>query len=41
VTDARLYALERDDFLLALTRHASAQELARELVAARLDHVPA
>lgn len=41
VTDVRLYALERDDFLLALTRHASAQELARELVAARLDHVPA
>jgi Cyclic nucleotide-binding domain/Major Facilitator Superfamily len=38
-TDVRLYALERDDFLLALTRHASAQELAREMVAARLDHV--
>jgi hypothetical protein len=41
VTDVRLYALERDDFLLALTRHASAQALARELVAARLDHAPA
>jgi len=41
LTDVHLYALERNDFLLALTRHASAQELAREIVAARLHHAAA
>jgi hypothetical protein len=35
-TDVRLYALERDDFLVALTGHLPAQTLARGLASERL-----
>ena len=38
-TDIRLYALERSDFLIALTGHAPAHERTREIVAGRLDEL--
>jgi CRP-like cAMP-binding protein len=40
VTDARLLSLERDDFLAAVTGHATSSGIADDLVAVRLDVVP-
>jgi CRP-like cAMP-binding protein len=39
VTNVSLFALARDDFLLALTRHPAARELARDVAADRLDEL--
>lgn len=40
-TEARLYALERDSFLLAVTGHASARSVAQDLVDTRLEELRA
>jgi hypothetical protein len=40
-TDVRLYALERDDFLVALTGHLPAQTLAQELASERVAELEA
>jgi CRP-like cAMP-binding protein len=39
-TDARLWALERDDFIGAVTGHARSLEVAGEVVGERLGYAP-